>query len=55
MFSSRIPGSGHEVRGQNTAEIEDFEKLCKTFKIHRSCDLVTLAGLDSDGPDKCSM
>ena len=41
MFSSRIPGPGHEVSGQNTAEIEDFEKLCKTFKIHRSCDLET--------------
>ena len=42
MFSSRIPGPGHEVSSQSTAEIEDFEKLCKIFKMHRSCDLETI-------------
>ena len=42
MFSSRIPGPCHEVSGQSTAEIEDCEKLCKIFKMHRSCDLETV-------------
>ena len=44
MFGSRIPGPRHEVSGQSTAEIEDCEKLCKKFKMHRSCDLETIGG-----------